>query len=78
MLETIQSSHGQAPKFGFTNNRKTLKIPVFGGPRVYLVVFVFVAMTSQETLVLFDLYESHFQYIWENLNLVFLIEKITN
>ena len=32
----------QALKFGFTNNRKTLKIPVFGGSKVYLVIFGFV------------------------------------
>ena len=45
----------QAPKFGFTNNQKTLKIPVFGGLWVYLVIFVFVSMTPEENLVLFDL-----------------------
>ena len=37
------------------NNRKNLKIPVFGGPRVYLVIFEFVAMEPQENLVFFDL-----------------------
>ena len=60
------------------NNHKTLKIPVFGGLWVYLVIFEFVAMTPQENLVLFDLLICHFQCIWDNLNLVFLIEKITD
>ena len=55
-------------------NRKNLKIPVFGGLRVNLVVFEFVPMIPQENLVKFDLWKNHFQYIWENLNLVFLIE----
>ena len=39
------------------NNRKNLKIPVFGGPRVYLVIFEFVAMAPQENLIFFDLYK---------------------
>ena len=56
------------------NNRKNLKIPVFGGLRVNLVVFEFVPMIPQENLVKFDLWKNHFQCIWENLNLVFLIE----
>ena len=37
------------------NNGKNLKIPVFGGPRVYLVIFDFVSMAPQENLVFFDL-----------------------
>ena len=36
-------------------NRKNLKIPVFGGLRVNLVVFEFVPMIPQENLVKFDL-----------------------
>ena len=52
--KNIQS---QAPKFVCTNNRKTLKIPVFGGLWGYLVIFEFVAMTTEENLVLFDLYK---------------------
>ena len=37
------------------NNRKNLKISVFGGLKVYLVIFEFVTMTPKENLVLFDL-----------------------
>ena len=73
--QVILVNQTQALKSGRPNNRKNLKIPVFGGLWVYLVIFEFVTMTLKENLVLFDLYESQFPYIWENLNLVFLIGK---
>ena len=60
------------------NNHKTLKIPVFGGLWVYLVIFEFVVMTPKENLVLFDFTNSHLKSIWIYLDLVFLKGKNTN
>ena len=37
------------------NKGKNFKIPVFGGPRVYLVIFDLVSMVPQENLVFYDL-----------------------
>ena len=38
------------------NTEKTSKIPVFGGSRVYLVIFGFVIMAFRSNLEKFDLY----------------------